>query len=113
MHFYHEYSSRFSGYGSYTWLYLCEKDSESYILKYEYSDEYGCAVWGCLPIAKERIPEVEQTSGEALMSIYRAEWSEDKVIYHIHPTDLAQVKPLIVPDFIRSGKLTDVDFYGK
>ncbi len=113
MHYFHDGSSMYSGYGSYHWIYLCAKDGENYLLDYEYSDEFGSAVWTCLPVAKERIPEIEQTAGKALLKVYRGEWSQEKVIYHLHPTDPEQVRTLIVPDCTRSGKLTDEDIYGK
>jgi len=107
MHYYPNKSSA-SGYGSDDWMYLCKMDDHHWILRLT----YGPPVWICLPIPETDAEQIRQTAGEALRSVYNANWDQNRLILHLHPKDTGLIRNIVIPDYHRNGLLTDRDLYG-
>ena len=101
-----------SGYGSDEWFFLCRSGNQGAILRFEFSGDFGKAVWSCFPVPAEEYTEIERSGGKALRKAFCSLFSSGLPFCHLHPVDLDVVKSVIRPSFSRTGPLKDADYYG-
>ena len=106
---YYPNRSSSSGYGSDQWMFLCRIGDDYYILCLDFSGEYGKAIWSCLPIEEKEAARIQQTEACDLRSVFYENWNQEKVIIHLHPETLCVIREIVIPDYHRTGKLTDDD----